>query len=266
MNLINAINTLQDLLSLRDHVGKILSAELSIPLKPRKLNELTARLIGAADFNTAQAIVANKKTEPAFREPINIVLDVTNGDNLIYCDHPIRGVIIDSSVDEVMYSLNNKIPNVFKDAINQDFVYWTMADGGNVLGKEEIDCYIAQANMTNEPEPQFPAIISSDDQLSEAHFNAYHYFKSMSVEAVAAAITKLDSEGWADGWIGGYASDAIAEALRSEPGFDQIDWVFDYIDSVNDNNERLGLDRDQGFTVSIDPGPVKAWFKSLSGI
>jgi hypothetical protein len=264
MNMIDRFDSVQDLLSLRDHVGKVLSTELNLPLKSRKLNELTAKLVGVADFNTAQAMVVNKQPVESTQAPVDIVLDISNGDLFLYSNVPVRGVVIDDNKDEVASAQENHVPNVIKNFVDRDVAYWRIGCEGNEGQKVGAQHYIDQVYSGEKPEPYFPATLTSDDQNSSTEFNAYPYFKDMSVEAVAEAISQLDAEGWVGGWSGGYASDAVAEALRSEPGFESIDWVFDYIDSVNDNNEHQGRDRDQGFTVWIDPEPVRAWFKTLS--
>lgn len=57
MNIINRFASREELLQFRDHLGKVLADSMSLPLKPRKLDELTARVLGAADFNTALGLV-----------------------------------------------------------------------------------------------------------------------------------------------------------------------------------------------------------------
>ena len=55
MNITNRFTSKEDFLSFRDHLGKVMSDHLSLPLKPRKLDELAAKVVGAKDFNTAIA-------------------------------------------------------------------------------------------------------------------------------------------------------------------------------------------------------------------
>lgn len=258
MNLINVLNTPNDLLALRDHLGKVLSEELSLPLKSRKLNELTAKLVGAADFNTAQAVVANKPPQPVLPDQIKIVLDVSNGANFLCSNYPVKGIIIDSSKDELQYARDNEIPNVVQDAAGEEFAYWTMVPVGEAA---EVDHIFAQAEAEPETGPYIKSTIISDDGQHEEDFDAFPYFQKLTVAQTQEVIGKLEEEGWS----GGYTCDEIAQSLRNHPAFNYVylGRVFDAIDSINDKNEREGRARDQGFTVTIDEQAVRAWLKQL---
>jgi hypothetical protein len=267
MNMIDSINSVQDLLSLRDHIGKVMGEAMNLPLKSRKLNELTAKLIGAQDFNTAQAIIVNKEAVEAVKAPIDVVIDVTHGDYLLYSGAAIRAVIIDRSKDEVGFARENDIPNLIDDFFDGKAAFWMVdSNGGSESDYLSARHYIDQAYDCIKPEPYFPARITSDDGDSEAEFNAYPYFRNLKGHAeIALAIANLDSQGWTDGWSGSYASDEVAEALRSQPGFENVAKVFNYIDAVNDNAEQQGRERDMGFSVWVDSDVVREWFNALSG-
>lgn len=62
MQLIDHIHSESELISVRDHLQKVLAAELSITPKLRRVNEVTAKLIGVADWNTALGVIAHKTT------------------------------------------------------------------------------------------------------------------------------------------------------------------------------------------------------------
>lgn len=258
MNLINVLNTPSDLLALRDHLGKVLSEELSLPLKSRKLNELTAKLVGAADFNTAQAVVANKPPQPVLPDQIRIVLDVSNGDNFLCSNYPVTGIIINSADDELQYARDNEIPNIVQDVAGKEFAYWTMVPVGEAT---EVAHIFAQAAAEPETGPYIKGSIVSDDGQHEEDFDAFPYFEKLTVAQTQEVIGKLEEEGWS----GGYTCDEIAQSLRNHPAFNYVylGRVFEAIDSTNDKNEREGRPRDQGFTVTIDELAVRAWFKQL---
>jgi hypothetical protein len=61
MSAIRLFDTKEQLLSFRDTVGTVLSDELSTRIKGRRLDELSARLLGAPDFNTALGLVDQNK-------------------------------------------------------------------------------------------------------------------------------------------------------------------------------------------------------------
>lgn len=52
MNMIERINTTEELTSFKSHLSKVLSSELSLNLKTGKLNEVTAKILGVQDWNT----------------------------------------------------------------------------------------------------------------------------------------------------------------------------------------------------------------------
>jgi hypothetical protein len=261
MNLINVLNTPNDLLALRDHLGKVLSEELSLPLKSRKLNELTAKLVGAADFNTAQAVVANKPPQPVMPDQIKIVLDISNGDNFLCSNYPVTGIIINSAEDELHYARDNEIPNVVKDVAGKEFAYWTMVPVGDAAEVEHIFANVAAEPITC---PYLKGTILSDDGQHEEDFDAFPYFEKLTVAQTQEVIGKLEEEGWS----GGYTCDEIAQSLRNYPKFDYVYLarVFEAIDSINDRNEREGRPRDQGFTVTINEQAVRAWLKQLQQV
>lgn len=68
MNTIHLFETKDQLLTFRDTVGVILSKELSTNIKGRRLDELSARLLGAADFNTALGMITRKAQVLALHE------------------------------------------------------------------------------------------------------------------------------------------------------------------------------------------------------
>ncbi|WP_429037473.1 hypothetical protein [Aeromonas media] len=53
MNMIQNIKSKKELSSFKSHVGKILAENLSLNLKAGRLNEVTAKLLGVNDWNTA---------------------------------------------------------------------------------------------------------------------------------------------------------------------------------------------------------------------
>jgi hypothetical protein len=62
MTTINLFDTKEQLLSFRDTVGTVLSDELSTKIRGRRLDELSARLLGASDFNTALGLIERKQS------------------------------------------------------------------------------------------------------------------------------------------------------------------------------------------------------------
>jgi len=75
MSTIDLFESKEQLLSFRDTVGTVLSEVLSTRLKGRRLDELSARLLGAADFNTALGLVDRKASTSAQAvEPLTKVL------------------------------------------------------------------------------------------------------------------------------------------------------------------------------------------------
>ncbi|WP_315695499.1 hypothetical protein [Pseudomonas taiwanensis] len=77
MSTIDLFESKEQLLSFRDRVGTVLSEALSTRVKGRRLDELSARLLGAADFNTALGLVDRKEnTSVQSMEPLTQALNL----------------------------------------------------------------------------------------------------------------------------------------------------------------------------------------------
>ncbi|WP_410951200.1 hypothetical protein [Pseudomonas sp. S1(2024)] len=77
MSTIDLFESKEQLLSFRDRVGTVLSEVLSTRIKGRRLDELAARLLGAADFNTALGLVDRKvSTSVQSMEPLTQALNL----------------------------------------------------------------------------------------------------------------------------------------------------------------------------------------------
>lgn len=67
MNIIDKVKTRGELFSLRDHIAKTLRIDLGMDIKQRKIDEITAHIIGAKNWNTAYGMVL--KIDPLPEKP-----------------------------------------------------------------------------------------------------------------------------------------------------------------------------------------------------
>lgn len=72
MNIIDIINTKEEALSLRNHIAKCLTSDLSLNLKQRKLDELVAHIMGAKNWNTVLGSFEPAKQAPNIFPTIDI--------------------------------------------------------------------------------------------------------------------------------------------------------------------------------------------------
>lgn len=63
MNLVNRLESTEEALSFRNHLAKTLNEDLSLNLKQRKLDELAAHILGAANWNTVLGQMSKESTE-----------------------------------------------------------------------------------------------------------------------------------------------------------------------------------------------------------
>ena len=59
MNIIDKVKTRVELFSLRDHITKTLKQDLGLDLKQRKIDEISAHILGAKNWNTAYGMVVS---------------------------------------------------------------------------------------------------------------------------------------------------------------------------------------------------------------
>lgn len=80
MTIIDRFNSQDEFLKFRDHLGAVMAEKMSLPLKPRKLDELVAMVVGAKDFNTALGMIASA-SKPVAEDRIKLraVLTTTDG-------------------------------------------------------------------------------------------------------------------------------------------------------------------------------------------
>lgn len=268
MNLIDLLKSPQELMALRDHLGKVLKESLDMPLKSRKLNELTAKLVGAADFNTAQAIAGNT---PATHEPHDIpfvVVDISDGVPYIFSSMPIQGVVINSNADEVRNAKDNYVPSLLEDFNGNPLACWhvkSAAKNEDVsvvehfrAGRDRLfQAYSEPKSWADESQDSLviPAFIRSDDGKATTAFDAAPYFEQLNAQTINPTLEMLE----ACDFNGDYPADHIAEFLSGEPGHENIGEVFKYVDSFNQQVIERGDMPTMGYYVEIEKASVYAW-------
>jgi hypothetical protein len=87
MTIIDRFNSQEDFLKFRDHLGTVMAEKMSLPLKPRKLDELVAMVVGAKDFNTALGMIASApKAAAEERMILPAILSTTDGSRSVKFD------------------------------------------------------------------------------------------------------------------------------------------------------------------------------------
>lgn len=261
MNLIDLIKSPQDLMALRDHIGAVLKAQLDLPLKSRKLNELTAKIVGAADFNTAEAMSKRPKVSTDI-DPF-VVVDLTGGVPHIYSDRPIKGVVVSADADEVENAVSNE--SAVSDINGTPLACWhveSFASSDHVRVAQHFKAAPSHAEMSTPGSERvcIRASIKSDDGLAEAEFNAVAYFDNLHTDAVDATIANLK----ACGFSGDYPADEVAIMVSGQPGYQDVKAVFAYIDARNQAHAVAGQSPDEGFYVEINEEDVMSWAKGRS--
>ncbi|MDU8350765.1 hypothetical protein RYA05_02535 [Pseudomonas syringae pv. actinidiae] len=268
MNLIELLKSPQDLMALRDHLGKVLKESLDMPLKSRKLNELTAKLVGAADFNTAQAIAGSI---PASHEPHDtpfVVVDMSEGVPYIFSSMPIQGVVINSNADEVRNAKDNYVPSLLEDFNGNPLACWHVKSDAKSedvsvvehfrAGRDRLFQAYSEPKSWADESPDslvIPAFIRSDDGKSTTAFDAAQYFEQLDAQTINTTLEALE----ACDFNGDYPADQIAEFLSAEPGYEEIAGVFDYLDTFNQGVRERGDMPTMGYYVEIDKTSVYAW-------
>ncbi|MBI6727309.1 hypothetical protein YA0089_27215 [Pseudomonas viridiflava] len=268
MNLIELLKSPQDLMALRDHLGKVLKESLDMPLKSRKLNELTARLVGADDFNTAQAMAGKIKATDKVDDIPFVVVDISDGVPHIFSTTPIQGVVINDNADEVINARDNHVPNLLEDFNGKTLACWhikcevTNLDVRVVehfhAGRDRLfQAYSEPKSWADESPDSFviPAFIRSDDGKAITAFDAAQYFEQLDAQAINTTLEALE----ACDFNGDYPADQIAEFLSAEPGYEKIAGVFDYLDTFNQGVHERGDMPTMGYYVEIDKTSVYAW-------
>lgn len=268
MNLIDLLKSPQDLMALRDHLGKVLKESLDMPLKSRKLNELTAKLVGAADFNTAQAIAGNTPATPEPHDIPFVVVDISEGVPYIFSSMPIQGVVINSNADEVRNAKDNYVPSLLEDFNGNPLACWnvmspaTKEDVSVVehfrAGRDRLFQAYSEPKSWADESPDslvIPALIRSDDGKAITAFDAAQYFEQLDAQAINTTLEALE----ACDFNGDYPADQIAEFLSAEPGYEKIAGVFDYLDTFNQGVHERGDMPTMGYYVEIDKKSVYAW-------
>ncbi|MCP1674300.1 hypothetical protein J2T57_001402 [Natronocella acetinitrilica] len=94
MKLIDRIESKSELLAAKDRIAMVLRDRLSLNLRQGRLNEVTAALLGARDWNTAVGVVSKREHEPvadrraaiAAEAFVGDLRDATNQDRLdVFC-------------------------------------------------------------------------------------------------------------------------------------------------------------------------------------
>ena len=197
MNIINKLTDPAELISFRDHVGKVMLQKMSLPLKPSKLNELTASLLGAKDWNTAQGMLAKKEAtwDVNCCKRCGSLMDVMG-----FC------------VDETC------IFNDWSQEIDSEEIYYN-----NECPEElQSEWYKTKKRIRVE------ATIAIDDDCFEK-FDAAPYFMDALIngklEKVVLDLIEI-------GWRGDYQADEVAmffESSESGVGYDNVIAVFAYL-------------------------------------
>lgn len=268
MNLIDLLKSPQDLMALRDHLGKVLKESLDMPLKSRKLNELTARLVGAQDFNTAQAMAGKIPITHEVHDIPFVVVDISDGVPHIFSATPVHGIVINGNTDEVTNAKDNHVPNLLEDFSGKPLACWHIkSDATNDdisvvehfrAGRERLfKAYTEPKAWPGESlgEMVIPAFIRSDDGKAIATFDAVDYFNQLNPKVINPTLEMLE----ACDFNGDYPADHVAEFLSSEPGHEKIDDVFKYLDLFNRQLIERGDMPTMGYYVEIEKASVYAW-------
>ena len=268
MNLIDLLKSPQDLLALRDHLGKVLKDSMDMPLKSRKLNELTAKLVGAADFNTAQAMAGKHPVAVEGEVSPFVVVDLSSGVPHIYSTIPVQGVVINNDADEVRNAKDNHVPNLLEDLNGESLACWhikSQATSEDIevaqhfrTGRDRLfNAYLEPTEWHGEAlgAMEIPAFIRSDDGHAFTAFDAVGYFNQLDDQAINPTLELLE----ACDFNGDYQVDHVAEFLSSEPGQEALSGVFNYVDSINQQLKSKGSDATIGYYVEIEKASVYAW-------
>lgn len=258
MKMIDLIKTPEDLLALRDHIGEVLKTQLDLPLKSRKLNELTAKIVGAADFNTAEAM--SRKPEMASSDQF-VVVDLTGGVPHIYSNQPVKGVVINADADEVANAVLND--TAVNDQNGIQLACWHVESFASDDHARVAEHFKKTPSCVEVTAPQtlhtpIRASIQSDDGLAQADFDAFVYFENLHPDAVEATIDSLKSCDFS----GDYPADEVAIMISGQPGYEDVKAVFAYIDTRNEASAVAGLSQDEGFYVEINYDDVMRWLKN----
>lgn len=102
MKLIDRIESKAELKSVRDQIGRVIEARLGSPLKGRKLDEFTADLLGAKDFNTAMGLMGIAESIPKGVESFRKTPGSNRNDevNVKAWYYVLLGVVKDEYADE----------------------------------------------------------------------------------------------------------------------------------------------------------------------
>lgn len=153
MNLIDRLNSQEELFAFRDHLANVLSEKLSIPLKARKLDEFVSAVVGAVNFNTALGIV-NKPVTSTMDVVRKSAISTDSRENLFSSFN----VPDDVSILDAFWPTRNDLDGVTTsvDVIHRPIIQAFLVTNDNCL-RQEFDA-----------EPFFRAqLLTGDEELAD---------------------------------------------------------------------------------------------------
>lgn len=191
MNLIDQIKTKDQLLSVRDHFGKVLAETLSLNLKPRKLDEIAALLLGSADFNAA----LSKADEVANLKRMGSGIMQNNFGPLCIIENIhsqsgrwIEQYIEESFSEELVFELGSEMDEIVFDHVG---THPWVSEKVNNKGLAE---QITQVGMRSGLKPVWESFMGYD--ITEASFMTWYHKKHEAPICQNGCSQELDIEGY----------------------------------------------------------------------